>query len=266
MSLLCRECNAPLAGSYQIICLLTGLVRPDESPLRQLVCQRHVIQPLDTVEQSRLQQEGADALIFVVVPGTPSMVGNLSGAYLMDQDLNLKKNGDFDRAAYLTSAGFRTTFPRSFESLLTEAKDWPNEFKAYKKAIGECLVNLTQADQLRKQEEVNRHGAKHQLKQHDELIRSAVDNALTNLTVPLDVVSQLNAVGLLQSSTGFRSSSQFPGEHSVLNYEFDKEKKYFGFLGFDRNNVLISIDERYPMGRRLYRKGKVEAPEWTEIQ
>lgn len=281
MSLLCRECDANLAGSYQILCLLghtkTGLVRPEESQIRQLVCQRHVIQPFDKVEQSRFQESDADALIFAVVPGTPSMGGNFNGAYAIDQDGTLKENGDFDQAAYLTSVGVRTTFPMSFESLLAEAKDWPDEVATYKTAVGQYRANTTRADlrqtQRQEQEEAERQERVRKAKQveqlhqqHAGLIRSAAENALTNRTVPLDVVHQLDVVGLLRPSTSFRSGSLFPGECSILRYEFDETEKRSGLLGFDENNVLLSIDERYPVDRQLYRKGTIDAPEWAEIR
>lgn len=277
MSILCSECGAPLAGSYQILCLLghtkTGLVSPEESQIRQLVCQKHAVQPWDKVEKSRLQQTDADSLMFAVVPGTPSMDGNLNGGYLMDQDGALKENGDFDRAAYLTSVAIRTTFPGVFELLLAEAKDWPAAFVIYKTGVEQYRrANITHQTQRQEQEETNRQEriceverVEQMRQQHAGLLRSAVENALVKRTVPLDVVSQLDMVGLLQSSTSFRSGSLFPGECSILRYEFDETERRMGFLGFDENNALLSIDERYPGGQQLYRKGTIEVPDWVEL-
>ena len=132
MNLLCRECNEYLIGSYQILCLLghtkTGLVRPEESQIRQLVCQRHDIQ--FDLEQSRPKEADLDTLIFAVVPGISFAGGNFNGAYSMDQDEALKKSGNFDQAVYLTNEGIRITFPISLESLLVEFQSWPDEVAA----------------------------------------------------------------------------------------------------------------------------------------
>lgn len=280
MSLLCRECDTPLAGSYQILCLLghtkTGLVRPEESQIRQLVCPNHVVQPFDKIDQAHLQEPDANALIFALVPGITSEGGNFNGAYSMDQGRALQKRGSFEQASYLTSIGVRTTFPISFESLLAEISGWPDELTAYKTAVEHYRANVTQADvrrtQRQQQEEIERQEriraadcAEQLRQQHAELIRSAAETALANRTVPLKVVNQLDAVGLLRSSTNFRSGSLFPGECSILRYEFGEEEKRSGLLGFDEHNALLSIDERYPANRQLYRKGMVEAPEWVEV-
>lgn len=281
MSLLCRECDAYLVGSYQILCLLghtkIGLVLPEESRVRQLVCQRHVVQPFCKIDQSRLQEVDADALIFAVVPGISSASGNFNGAYSMDQDGVLKENGNFNQAAYLTSVGVRITFPIFFDSLLTESRDWPNEVAAYKTAIERYRANVTQADlrraQRQEQEETDRQERIREAErveqlrqQHAGLIRSAAENALANRIVPLDVVRQLDVVGLLRPSTTFRSGSLFPGECSILRYEFGETEKHSGLLGFDENNALLSIDERYPVERQLYREGTVDTSEWVEIR
>lgn len=279
MSLLCRECDASLAGSYQILCLLghtkTGLVRPEKSPIRQIVCQRHVVQPFDKVDPSRLQEADADALIFAVVPGTPSIGGNFNYAYSTDQARALKKNGNFDQVTYLTSVGVRTTFPTSFRSLLAEVSSWSDELAAYKTAIEKYRSNMTEADLRRtKQEETERQERIREAermdqlrRQHAGLIRSAAESALANRTVRLDLVRQLNAAGLLQPSTSFRCSSLFPGEYNILHYKFDSDEtgKCIGFLGFDKNDLLISIDERYPVDRQLYRHGTPESSEWAKV-
>ncbi len=130
MNLLCRECNEYLIGSYQILCLLghtkTGLVRPEESQIRQLVCRRHVI-PFDFDQvRPRLQEAYLDTFIFAVVPGVSFAGSNFNGAYSICQDEALK-SGNFGQAIYLTSADISATFPISFKSLFIEAQNWPDE-------------------------------------------------------------------------------------------------------------------------------------------
>ncbi len=268
MSLLCRECDAPLAGSYQILCLLghtkTGLVHPQETPIRQLVCHRHIIQPFDKMDPSRFQEADADALIFAVVPGIPSEGGNFNSAYSMAQAGALKENGDFDQAVHLTSVGVRTAFPASLESLLIKAPSWPDELMAYKTSVAQYRADMKQVDfrhtQRQQQEKADKQKricenerVNHLRQQHVELIRSVAENAITNRTVPPEMVRQLNAVGLLRLSTKFRSSSIFPGEATTLWYDFtEKDTRHAGYIGFDSDLQLLSVDERFPKNNQVY--------------
>ncbi len=248
-----------------------GLVHPEDSLIRLAVCNSHYVMKSDYIHQSRFQSPDADTLVFAIVPGIETTGGNFNGAYSMDQDGELKKRGYFEETLYLTGAGVKRSFPNSFKSLLTGIEDSPKELAIYKMAIKRFQASFTIADYdidlYRTQKEFDRiEAAKkerireaEQLEQryqlHVELIRSAAENAFANQTVSLEMAHQLVATGLMKPSTERRRYYHFPGEDTFIWYDFTKEgTRHAGYIGFDSDLRLISIDERYPTKNLIYIK------------
>ncbi|MCX6784635.1 MAG: hypothetical protein NTV81_01715 [Candidatus Komeilibacteria bacterium] len=250
------------------------MVAPEESLIQRLICCEHTIRDAHIIEKSCLQETNANALIFAVVPAIASTDDNFNGAYSMDQAEALKERGNFSQAIYLTSMGIRMTLPTSFNALLAEVPNWPDELMAYITALEYYCANNAPSEgggQLERNI-LGRRGwrqfehLKQLHQQHAELIQSTIENAIINKLVPVDVANQLDTIGLIEATTEFRHVRLFPGECGMLRYEFEKAgERHMGYLGFDENKALISIDERLPAKHLLYRKGTAEQPEWTEI-
>ena len=97
------------------------------------------------------------------------------------------------------------------------------------------------------------------LVENANLINSYAELAITKKELPARTVwVGLYEKGLLKPSTTFRSTTLFPGEEFLLRYDFTKcdegglTQTYAGFIGFDKNLALISIDERLPVDNTVY--------------
>ncbi len=122
--------------------------------------------------------------------------------------------------------------------------------------VGEDAVEREEAEReaARKLREKNRRDHKEEMRiKHAQLIRMTVRSAIDSKSVPLDDVKTLDGIGLLRSSTNFRHFELYPGECSVLEYQFaEGETVFSGFIGFDSDLHLISIDERLPTTKTVY--------------
>jgi hypothetical protein len=86
-----------------------------------------------------------------------------------------------------------------------------------------------------------------------ECIVSLVLNACqTKVTLDRDLAQKLIEFHLLKESTPYRKSV-YLGEEYVLHYDFSHKREVrTGFLGFDKDFKLITIDERYPIERVVH--------------
>ncbi len=83
----------------------------------------------------------------------------------------------------------------------------------------------------------------------EDLVLTVLDGQ-TNVTLGREFAEELIKSGLLKESAVYRESI-YHGEKYVLHYEFskrggDKTERYAGFLGFNEDFRLITIDERLP--------------------
>lgn len=86
------------------------------------------------------------------------------------------------------------------------------------------------------------------------LTRTVAQKALRERVIGADDARQLEELQLLRKSTASRSSL-FPGEKFLLPYNFhDGKEEHVGFLGLDSELNLLSIDERSPESKCLYRQ------------
>jgi hypothetical protein len=92
-----------------------------------------------------------------------------------------------------------------------------------------------------------------------------VNMVRTTMSLHSSIIRRLDKEGRFRVTTSFRHHELVPGEVAILNYEFEEEGvKHFGFIGRDKDNELITIDERFPTERLRYRKGTLGTPEWVE--
>ncbi len=149
MSLLCRECDDILEGPYQILCLLghtrTGLVQPQESAVREVICDKHKLGARSTIPPSHLfpVEPGTNALVFAVVPGIPFKGKNFNGAYSLSQDGQLRKSGYFPNTVYLASDDVGQMLPTLFRTVMDESSHWSEKLAFYKAALEHYRVNIT---------------------------------------------------------------------------------------------------------------------------
>ncbi|MBI2628258.1 MAG: hypothetical protein HYW71_02390 [Candidatus Niyogibacteria bacterium] len=91
--------------------------------------------------------------------------------------------------------------------------------------------------------------------EHAQLIRTVAKAAINRTPIDSSDIQMLSKLGLLKASTKFRSEILFPDESAILLYNFiENEIIYAGYIGFDINLQLISIDEFFPRKNRVYLK------------
>lgn len=158
-------------------------------------------------------------------PGLLSILGSAQRERLEDTPW-------YQRTFRFLRAGGSTRF-----ILTTDKNDLPDHSKRIRE-VGECVVARDE------------EGAR---TEHEQLIRAVAKMAINNKVVPADSVRTISQLGLLEPSTSFRGVTQFPGESSVLRYEFTEEgTEYAGYIGFDSDLRLISVDERFPENKQVY--------------
>ncbi len=94
------------------------------------------------------------------------------------------------------------------------------------------------------------------------LVRSAAEQALAGRAISERTLKLLREQNLLKDSTRFRCNSQFPGERQTLQFEYnvanphnpDGYDKVAGFIGFDVDFQLLSIDQRAPDRAVFYKQ------------
>lgn len=280
MSLLCHECDSVLTSNYQIFVFLghtkTGLVKPEESLSRGVLCGVHRRILNEKIDPSSLTEDTIDDLVFTLVPGIPAPGGNFNGAYAIDQAYSLTRNGYFDQPSYVLGGHVARCLPNALTSLIKELSN-PKTDPFYKAAVDEYAKRPKYyPPSLTKEQKERQEKILHEIKLNKQLIfnnsnlfRSTIEDVLLNRQVDASVVKQLKESGILEPTSDFRRYSHLPGEAYLFHYEFEPEQTdqqgKAGFLGFDDNLELISIDERSPAEKLLYRKGTIEKPDWVTI-
>lgn len=141
--------------------------------------------------------------------------------------------------------------------LTSDKSDLPDRFKRILE-VGEEVVQHEEAEReearkLRAKEEQDRE--ENLRIEHAELIRTAAKAAINEKSIPADSIKTLSKLGLLTQSTTFRSSVLFPGESVIFGYDFtENEVRYVGYIGFDSDLQLLSVDERLPKDNMVYLK------------
>ncbi len=139
--------------------------------------------------------------------------------------------------------------------LTTDKSDLSDRYKRILE-VGEKIVQREEAEQektrkLRAKEEQDCE--KNLRTEHAQLILAVAKAAINEKSVPVDRIRTLSELGLLKPSTNFRRGAQFPGESSILWYDFtENETRYAGYIGFDSNLQLLSVDERFPRENQVY--------------
>lgn len=148
MSLLCAECNSDLRDGYQILILVghskTGLVKPEESPVRTIICNGHIapghmIDKLAPFEQSNV-------LVFALVEGSLKRGGNFNGNFSSDDEYRLKTSGYFDRVKYVQGRVIAQCLPDTFNNLAETiaSMEMEGELQPFKIALERYLENRAQ--------------------------------------------------------------------------------------------------------------------------
>ena len=266
-TLVCGECGKAIGPDYQLIVLLghtkTGLVKPGKSKVSMIICSGHELAEHFTEEI--ISKPDTDAMIFAVIPAMTSEDIYPKTFSLELEDL-LKSLGDFDKAKYVLDYSVKANFPYLFDLLMESFRSWPDEMQLYKMAIHRYLKNVSRFSpgpksipvQNKKKERVAQRNLRDTF---TDLIAEVANLALDKKNVPIKTVRQLNFLDLLKPSTNFRRCSLFPGEATILFYKLADK---IGFLGFNENLELISIDQRVPFETKQYRKQP--GLEWTEIK
>lgn len=154
---------------------------------------------------------------------------------------------------FLTAEGCTYQNPRFI--LTTDKSDLPNRYKRILE-VGEEFVQREEAEQeearkLRAKEE--RDHEENLRTKHAQLIIAVAKAAINEKSVLANDIRMLSELGLLKSSTSFRGGALFPGESSILWYDFTKdETRYTGYIGFDADLKLLSVEERCPRYNKVY--------------
>lgn len=154
---------------------------------------------------------------------------------------------------FLPAEGSTCENPRFI--LTTDKSDLPDRYKRILE-VGEDVVQREEAEQeeahmLYAQE--GRARDKNLRTEHAQLIRAVARSAISEKLAPADSIRALSELGLLKPSTSFRSGALFPGESSILWYDFTEEGiRFAGYIGFDPDFQLLSVDERFPMENQVY--------------
>jgi len=141
-------------------------------------------------------------------------------------------------------------------------KDKSNLPSKYKRIleIGEDAYKKEEQD---KQEEEKRKNEEEKLckeriwQENRNFIMRLLYDAFYNKHVDSDDVKRLMEFGLLEPTTDFRGGTQFPGECWFFCYDFfENDERLFGYIGFDKDLALISIDKRLPFEEEVYLLGR----------
>ncbi len=89
-----------------------------------------------------------------------------------------------------------------------------------------------------------------------------VVQALSKKEVDPEAFQLLDKVGLIGVTTRFRLEELYPGEVALMPYQFEAlGHEFAGFLGFDADHQLVTIDERWPL-RRSFLRGEAD---WAPV-
>jgi len=90
---------------------------------------------------------------------------------------------------------------------------------------------------------------------NEEFIKEMIRKVIREFTVSSSDVLFLRELGLLESTTDTRRNV-FPGENEIFYYDFwDRDKRFMGYIGFNKEDKLVSIDEILPKMRELSASG-----------
>jgi hypothetical protein len=127
--------------------------------------------------------------------------------------------------------------------------------------VGEEVVLREEAEQdkARKLLAEEERGREERLRtEYKKLICETAKAAINEKSVSAGSIRTLSELGLLKPSTAFRGGELFPGESSVLWYDFTEEEvRYAGYIGFDSNLQLLSVDERFPRDNEVYIRASI---------
>lgn len=154
---------------------------------------------------------------------------------------------------FLEAAGSTHDNPRFI--LTADKSDLPDRYKRMLE-VGEEAALQEEAE--RRNTERLRDQAEHERKENlrannAQLIERIVRMAISEKAIPADSGKTLSEIGLLEPSTTFRGGARFPGETWLLRYDFTEgDKRFSGFIGFDADLKLLSVDERFPKDNQVY--------------
>jgi hypothetical protein len=139
--------------------------------------------------------------------------------------------------------------------LTMDKSDLPDHYKRILE-VGEQVVQREEAER----EEARKLRAKEKQEREEnlrtenaQLIVAVAKAAINGKAVSADSIRKLSELGLLKRSTTFRGGALFPGESFILWYDFTGEKTRFaGWIGFDSDLNLISVDEHLPKENQVY--------------
>lgn len=140
MSLLCGFCESYMEDGYKILGFLGHpsvlIMDPNETPVSIVICNKHFNLKDTTTNRSEL----GDQLIFSLVNGGSDEGNNLNGAFSLDQDDSLKKQGNFDSPRFLGGDALGRSLPRAIDSLRESASKFPPKLQ-------EALILVSQRSQ-----------------------------------------------------------------------------------------------------------------------
>jgi hypothetical protein len=143
--------------------------------------------------------------------------------------------------------------------LTTDKSDLPDREKRIIE-IGEEAVLREESKKKEDEalaEKKKREAEEETRKQNSQFISATVKAAIKGDVIEVKDVKRLEELGLLEESTSFRSGAAFPGERTMFRYDFSEgEIKYMGFIGFDAEYHLISVDQRFPQEKQIYLREK----------
>ena len=77
------------------------------------------------------------------------------------------------------------------------------------------------------------------------------------ILVSPELLEKLQKFGLFRPASQYQSLEQFPGVAWRLPYSFVIDgETHAGFLGFDENMNLLSIDKRWPTSEQIYLRSR----------
>ncbi|MGD0977308.1 MAG: hypothetical protein ABR875_03380 [Minisyncoccia bacterium] len=154
---------------------------------------------------------------------------------------------------FLRAEGSTNKNPRFI--LTTDKSDLPERQRRILE-VGEEVVLREEAEQktARKLKAREEEDCKKNLrKEHTQFILKVTKEAFSKQGVSKEDAKKLFDLGLLERSTTFRSGALFPGEAFTLLYDYTEDGiEQMGFIGFDSNLELISIDGRLPNQGWIY--------------
>lgn len=269
MHILCRECSQILDfdTTHLIYLLIRGedgvFTSEPEHEIRIQVCDSHVEifeKRVTLVGIKEISSSSQYGIAFKITPQTPKMVFCEKRQMMVSNDA-----GNYNKPKYCSATDFERFFPRCFASVIDEAVSWEEKYRKYSEAVkAHFVLRCTEVQRDIKPHVATPLPVPVPNAMTPVVVQMAVD-AMENRTCTLNkrLADKLLDSGDLRPSTDFRSTTRFPGEEWVVKYSFTRDGvSHMGYIGFDQELSLLSVDTRYPVDKRYYRK----EGHWIELE